>query len=380
MKNKIITMLSVFLALVIVAPFSSFADAESAIIPAGKTESGGYVLNDADETKDPDSVLWAHNYPVRLLTYSDAEHTQPIETEWQSGEKTYYVLDCEKGYFATELYIANAEYIDGEYFIPGDEAPKIVIRYSLAGDVRVDGKVNARDVTLLMKCLVNTGTYWENYGKHLDFNRDGKINARDVADLMTQLVGKKSFYGGAQTDVKGRRDAVALGAALFGLGDRYDVHTDDGVTYQYGDLIRHGEDDEFAPYGKSAGFSAVIGDRAQLEEALALAAEPTESGNDFIKDDKDFIASPAEYLASVTDATFDDCTLYMYSFGMSNAQIIVFKGAYYVNETLVPVIEVYEGHPGIDCDTYTEHFMIIAFEKLPEGQPISPSVVNYFPL
>ena len=53
------------------------------------------------------------------------------------------------------------------------------------GDVNADGKVNARDVTDLMKGILN-GTADKN--ANADINGDGKVNARDVTALMKLLV------------------------------------------------------------------------------------------------------------------------------------------------------------------------------------------------
>ena len=56
------------------------------------------------------------------------------------------------------------------------------------GDVNGDGKVNAKDVTAIMKAL--TGVKQKSYDSFVaDFNADGKVNAKDVTALMKFLVG-----------------------------------------------------------------------------------------------------------------------------------------------------------------------------------------------
>jgi hypothetical protein len=57
----------------------------------------------------------------------------------------------------------------------------------LAGDVNNDGKVNARDVTTLMKAIIGNRSKSFNE-QNADVNNDGKINARDVTTLMKRLV------------------------------------------------------------------------------------------------------------------------------------------------------------------------------------------------
>ena len=56
-----------------------------------------------------------------------------------------------------------------------------------SGDVNGDGKINAKDVTTLMKKLVglNPNGYIEDAA---DFNNDNKINAKDVTSLMKYIV------------------------------------------------------------------------------------------------------------------------------------------------------------------------------------------------
>lgn len=56
------------------------------------------------------------------------------------------------------------------------------------GDVNGDGKLNAKDVTLLMKSLVN-GT--AKLLGNADFNKDGKVNAKDVTAMMKAMVGSQ---------------------------------------------------------------------------------------------------------------------------------------------------------------------------------------------
>ena len=58
------------------------------------------------------------------------------------------------------------------------------------GDVNGDGKLNAKDVTTLMKYLVNLSPSPFYLGV-ADFNNDGKVNAKDVTSLMKFLVAPK---------------------------------------------------------------------------------------------------------------------------------------------------------------------------------------------
>jgi peptide methionine sulfoxide reductase MsrB len=59
----------------------------------------------------------------------------------------------------------------------------------LLGDINGDGKVNAKDVTALMKALVN-GKSIINFSV-ADINGDGKVNAKDVTELMRLIIAGK---------------------------------------------------------------------------------------------------------------------------------------------------------------------------------------------
>ena len=60
----------------------------------------------------------------------------------------------------------------------------------MQGDMNGDGKVNAKDVTALMKSLI--GAAPSNFvADAADYNQDGKVNAKDVTSLMKDLVNGK---------------------------------------------------------------------------------------------------------------------------------------------------------------------------------------------
>lgn len=82
---------------------------------------------------------------------------------------------------------------------------------NVSGDVNNDGKLNAKDVTLLMKSLVNGTT---KLLTNADFNKDGKINAKDVTAMMKAMVGSKPNTG-----------------AKFNIGDKVKVRV--GVRTYY---------------------------------------------------------------------------------------------------------------------------------------------------
>lgn len=54
------------------------------------------------------------------------------------------------------------------------------------GDVNRDGKVNARDVTAIMRMILGVGV--DVSPEDADVNADGKVNARDVTDVMRRIL------------------------------------------------------------------------------------------------------------------------------------------------------------------------------------------------
>lgn len=58
--------------------------------------------------------------------------------------------------------------------------------YDIMGDVNGDGKVNSRDVTAVMKHIINPKTTINE--SQADFNRDGKVNSRDLIELMKAVL------------------------------------------------------------------------------------------------------------------------------------------------------------------------------------------------
>ena len=82
----------------------------------------------------------------------------------------------------------------GKYFSDAEGTTEIteesvVVKYgsSLKGDMNGDGKLNARDVTALMKAILNKDTS----NMIADMNDDGKLNARDVTALMKVILASK---------------------------------------------------------------------------------------------------------------------------------------------------------------------------------------------
>ena len=97
-------------------------------------------------------------------------------------------------YLTEDLIELNYGKIHG-FTVNGDD---VIITLQIAiepdemviGDVNGDGKLNAKDVTALMKYLVGVSPY-PFFLANADFNNDGKVNAKDVTSLMKFLISPK---------------------------------------------------------------------------------------------------------------------------------------------------------------------------------------------
>ena len=88
-------------------------------------------------------------------------------------------------------YLANDGFADMITIEVGPTCPYNPIYFfipPMPGDVTGDGKLNAKDVVQLMKCII------KGVAEHVigsDFNRDGAVNAKDVVAIMKAIVAAK---------------------------------------------------------------------------------------------------------------------------------------------------------------------------------------------
>lgn len=149
-----------------------------------------------------DNVIesWKSASPVSVRLFRDAEHSDSINsiTEIAPGDKVYYEISTDEGYYIEAFYGAF-DYLDDEYFIPYNF---FAIEFSsvLSGDFNNDGKVNMKDLYWLTK--YTNGAYdtqdrsvSENMSAG-DYNRDGEINSSDITGLTKMLAGWGNIHGG----------------------------------------------------------------------------------------------------------------------------------------------------------------------------------------
>lgn len=87
--------------------------------------------------------------------------------------------------------------------MPDITEPYVDLCWILPGDANGDETINARDITTIMKYLLNNEEMilnerhtHSNYLAHsrIDANNDGAVDAKDITWIMEELVGKHAFY------------------------------------------------------------------------------------------------------------------------------------------------------------------------------------------
>lgn len=138
------------------------------------------VIVDADPDmylshKDIDTGLYAYpiNGAVTVVGHSLTHFELTKPHNGQNGWKEHWYCD-----------VCGKCFLDEAGTVEADPANLVL----LVGDVNEDGKVNAKDVVLLMRVVTGMRTADPAFA---DFNGDGKVNAKDVTLLMKHLTGRK---------------------------------------------------------------------------------------------------------------------------------------------------------------------------------------------
>ena len=160
--------------------------------------------------------------------YADEALTEKIDdlSTLRAGVRYFYTLECEPGEALKSVALIAKEVDSRSFVAPCDgEAAFTVAEAKIIrpGDVDVNNKRNAKDVTTTMHYLVDPdfapkiytnleGTGYSRFhtrdiiASNSDFNLDGKINARDVVGMMRALITvdaaapvKEKLPGGVQS-------------------------------------------------------------------------------------------------------------------------------------------------------------------------------------
>ena len=101
-----------------------------------------------------------------------------------ASKENYLMIDVQPGIY-TMTVSADGSYVERQYKITvnSDDVTQDVAIYQL-GDVNMNGKVNAADVTMLARHVARIKTITDDYALLLaNTNKEGKINAADVTRL-----------------------------------------------------------------------------------------------------------------------------------------------------------------------------------------------------
>lgn len=132
-----------------------------------------------------DWIIKPGRIEMKLISLVDPE-LEENEGKVIINIKTPLELRCR--YYVVQYESYGGEYV-GEFYTPYSKVLKLSGGETVkgSGDVNGDGKVNAKDVTWLMKRLVGINIDGFREGE-ADFNGDGKINAKDVIAIMKYIV------------------------------------------------------------------------------------------------------------------------------------------------------------------------------------------------
>jgi len=152
------------------------------------TKAMGYTWDDYINFRMPGYFYSARSgspeFTIALTLFSiydDSQLYRYNETAFRKEVDKILALDCVESISIFPLK-ENPVYYLGR---------QLTEKECTSGDVNGDGKVNAKDVTVLMKYIMN-GNKPENFDLVIaDFNQDGKINAKDSLNLIIAIADKR---------------------------------------------------------------------------------------------------------------------------------------------------------------------------------------------
>lgn len=135
----------------------------------------------------------------RVRFFRDAERTIEFadKSQIEVGDAVYYSVETDPGYICTSvsLNVVFPLNYDGDFGhftadVPGNDL-EIIATSALAGDINWDGKVNLRDVAILLKSFADPELFYSQifYNRVADIDANGEYNLRDVALLMRFVAG-----------------------------------------------------------------------------------------------------------------------------------------------------------------------------------------------
>ena len=145
----------------------------------------------------------AESAPGEIKLYSDSERTKELTASPEAGQTVYASVVCREGYYPYSLTVDGEIAEDGGIVIPESGKLSASAQLVLAGDIAVDGKLDMKDLVLMIMYAVDGGipdslrhsspdidTLAGNYdGKMSGENGSDPIDNKDVIQMVRRLSG-----------------------------------------------------------------------------------------------------------------------------------------------------------------------------------------------
>ena len=148
----------------------------------------------------------AESAPGEIKLYADSERTKELTASPEAGQTVYASVVCREGYYPYSLTVDGEIAEDGGIVIPENGKLSASAQLVLAGDIAVDGRVDMKDLVLMIMYAVDGGipdslrhsspdidTLAGNYdGKMSGENGSDPIDNKDVIQMVRRLSGWKN--------------------------------------------------------------------------------------------------------------------------------------------------------------------------------------------
>ena len=151
----------------------------------------------------------AENAPGEIKLYADSERTKELTASPEAGQTVYASVVCREGYYPYSLTVDGGITEDGGIIIPENGKLSASAQLVLAGDIAVDGKVDMKDLVVMMQHAVEGYIPWNtrfslgsdfdvvagNYDRRESFGvnyRCSPIDTKDIIHVSRILAGWKN--------------------------------------------------------------------------------------------------------------------------------------------------------------------------------------------
>jgi len=238
----------------------------------------------------------AESAPGEIKLYADSERTKELTSSPEAGQTVYASVVCREGYYPYSLTVDCGITEDGGIVIPENGKLSASAQLVLAGDIAVDGKLDMKDLVVMMQHAVEGYIPWNtrfslrsdfdvvagNYDRRESFGvnyRCSPIDTKDIIHVSRILAGwKNELYPEKEypiaaeiqsTDyavtvkatrgerISDRIDAIKSVEAFNDFfsnfdtaGDPFDKPGFEGYSEEYGDELRWNAEEMTAEYNE----------------------------------------------------------------------------------------------------------------------------------